>query len=89
MVPTVYGLSKYNLSPLNNQNFSHVYIHRLWRMETKWLMKGLPMSIPDLEEPWTIYLLEKSTKFNRGTNIDVSKFTPGLTIQKDFAILSA
>ena len=39
-------------------------------------MKGLPMDSPDVEEPYTICLLNKATKIITSPNIFVSKFPP-------------
>ena len=47
------------------------------------------MNLPDLEEPWPIYILTKATEITRGSNIYVSKSPPGFIIQKDFASLNA
>ena len=53
-------------------------------MLNKGLMKGLITNLPDLEEPWPIYLVNKSSKITRGPKIDVSKFAPGFMLQMDF-----
>ena len=49
-------------------------------------MKGLPMDSPDVEEPYTICLLNKATKIITSPNIFVSKFPPGLMVL-NFSIL--
>ena len=51
-------------------------------------MEGLPRNLPELEEPSTIFLLTKATKFLRGLTIDVSKPTPGFMLQIDFVFFN-
>ena len=82
--PTVYDLSKNNLYQVIHHCFGNVSIKRPKQMARKWLMKGLPKHIPDLEYPWLICLLNKATKINRGPTVYVSNFTPGLLLQMDF-----
>ena len=53
-------------------------------MVEKVIIKVLPKQIPDLEEPWPIFLLTKENIFSRGPNIDVSTFSPGFMLQMDF-----
>ena len=53
-------------------------------MAIKGLLEDLPENIPELEEPWPIYLLTKATKITRGTTTDASKFAPGFMLQMDF-----
>ena len=48
-------------------------------------MEGLLENIPDLEEPFPICLLTKSTKTTRGSKTDVLKLSPGSMLQMDFA----
>ena len=38
---------------------------------------------PDLEEPFSIFLLTKATKIPRSTTIDVSNFAPVFMLQMD------
>ena len=40
-------------------------------MAVKWLMKGLPTNIPDLEKSFPICLLTRATKITKGATIDV------------------
>ena len=47
-------------------------------------MEDLLESLPDLKELCLIYILTKSTKFLRGTTIDVSKIPPGFMPQIAF-----
>ena len=54
-------------------------------MARKVLMEVLPTSIPDLKEPYRIFILTKETKISRGPTIDVLEFTPGFMTQMDFA----
>ena len=57
--PSVCSLSKQILSQLIHQRFGHVSIARPQSMARQWLMESLPTNIPDLEEPFPIYLLTK------------------------------
>ena len=52
-------------------------------MTRKWLMEVQPKNIPDLEEPWPIFLLTKATKITRGLVIYVSNSPPGFVLQTD------
>ena len=45
---------------------------------------GSPKNLPDLEDPWPIFLLTKATKIPRVTTIDVSKFSLGFILQMYF-----
>ena len=51
----------------------------------KVLVEGLPRNIPDLEEPWHICLLIKTTKIPIGKTIYVSIFFPGFMLYMDFS----
>ena len=51
----------------------------------KILMEGLPENIPELEEPWPIFLLTKATKTPIGPTTDVSNPPPGFMLQTYFA----
>ena len=57
-------------------------------MEIKLLMKGLPINIPDLENPWPIFLLNKETKIPIVLTIDFYKFYPGFMLQMYFSFLN-
>ena len=51
-------------------------------------MESLPKNLPDLEEPFHIFLSTKATKIPRGPTIDVSKHFPGSMLQIDFAFFN-
>ena len=57
-------------------------------MSGKWLMKGFPKYIPDLEEPCPICPLTKATKITKGATIDVSKSPPGFMLQMYFVFFN-
>ena len=57
-------------------------------MARKGLLEGLPYNLPELEEPFPLCLLTKSTKIPRGPTIDVSKISPGFMLQIYFAFLN-
>ena len=57
-------------------------------MARKWLIKGTPKNLPDLEETCPIWLLTKATKTPRGTTIDVSNFLSEFMIQMGFSFLN-
>ena len=64
-VPTVFYLSKQNMSQLIHQRFVDVSISILKRMAIKHLLGGLLKNLPDLEEPCLICILTKATKIPR------------------------
>ena len=88
VVPTVFGLSKHNLSRLIHQCFFSVFNNRLNIMTIKGLTKGLPINLPNSKDPFPICLLTITTKIHRGLTIDVSKFTPGFMLQMDFSFFN-
>ena len=51
VVPTVCGLSEYNISFPFHQKVCRVLIIRLQIMANKGLIKNIPMNISDLEKP--------------------------------------
>ena len=51
-------------------------------------MEGLLENLPELDEPFPIYLLTKATKIPRGPTTDVSKFAPGFMLQMNFSFLN-
>ena len=55
-------------------------------MLNKGLMKGLIIKLPDLEEPWPIYLVNKSSKITRGPKIDILNFAPVFMLHMDFEL---
>ena len=77
-----------NLSQIIHQRFGHVYITKVKIISRKGLMKRLPTNLPDLEEPWPIYLLSKATKMTRVPTIDVSIFPTEFMIQMNFSFLN-
>ena len=58
-------------------------------MAIKRLMKGLPKTLPDLEDPFRTFLLTKATKINIGKTIDDSKISPGFMLQMYFTFFNA
>ena len=84
---SVYFQNKLSLN-LYISVFGHVSITRLKRMARKGLMEGLPENVPELKEPWPIYLLTKATKIPRGPTTDISKFAPEFMHQMDFAFFN-
>ena len=52
------------------------------------LIEGLPVNIPELDQPCAICLLTKATKNPCGPSIDVSTFVPGFILQLDFAFFN-
>ena len=88
VIPTICALSKYNMSWFIHQNFGHVLINSMKLMARKLHMKGLPTNIPDLEDPFPIFLLTKVTKIFKGLTIEVSKVTPGFMLQMDFVFFN-
>ena len=53
-------------------------------MVIKGLIKGIPKNLPDLLEPCPIFLLTTATKIPIGPTIDVSKFSHGFMLQRNF-----
>ena len=53
-------------------------------MAKKGLWKGLPENLPELEESFRIYLLNKETKIPWYPTPDVSKYSPGFMLKMDF-----
>ena len=51
-------------------------------------MEGVPENLPELEEPYLIYLLTKATKIPRGSTTDLSKIAPEFMLQIDFAFFN-
>ena len=66
---------KTNFSQIIHQHFVRVSISRLKLMVRKLLVEYLPTNIPDLEDPFPIFLITKATKIPRGPTIDVSKIS--------------
>ena len=54
-------------------------------MTRKGRMESLPENIPNLEEPYPIFLFSKATKIPRGQTTDVSKFPLGFMLRMDFS----
>ena len=50
--------------------------------------EGPPKNLPDLEDTRPNFFLNKETNIHRGPTIYVSKLTPGLMIQMDYAFLN-
>ena len=88
VVPTVNSLSKQNVSQIIHQRFGHVSIVRTKRMARKGLTESLPTNIPDLQQPFPIFLLTKAKKITSGPTIYVSKFAHGFILQIDFPFLN-
>ena len=57
-------------------------------MAIKGLVEGLPGNLPDLEEPYPIFLMTKATKIPRVPTTYVSKFAPGFMIQMYFVFFN-
>ena len=57
-------------------------------MIIKVLVEGLPANLPDLEEPFPICLMDKSTENPRGLPIYILKISPGFTLQVYLAFFS-
>ena len=50
--------------------------------------ESFPANLPDLEEPWPIFLFTKAHKIARVPTTDVSKFAPDFMLQMDFSFFN-
>ena len=76
VTPTVCCISNQTLSQLVHKHFGSVSTPQLKYIEEKVLTKGVPINLPELDEPCEICLLLNETKITRVTTFDASKFDP-------------
>ena len=88
VVPIIHDISKQNNSQLIHQHFGRVSISIWQLMSKKFIMKGLPKNLPDLEEPWPIRLFTKATKIPIGPNNNVSNIVPVFMLQMNITFFN-